>query len=123
MIFSDTLAAAGDVLEPGKAVLLNVEAEVDGENVKTRVRSVIALDAALGRTRSGLCIVADGSRLATADLLKHLGQGGATALKLRVRLPDEAREVELMLGANFDVTPRQAGALKALPGVLEVVAF
>jgi hypothetical protein len=31
--------------------------------------------------------------------------------------------VELMLGANFDVTPRQAGALKALPGVLEVVAF
>jgi hypothetical protein len=27
------------------------------------------------------------------------------------------------LGGNFDVTPRQAGALKALPGVLEVVTF
>ena len=36
-------------------------AEVDGENVKTRVRSVVALDAALGRTRAGLCIVADGA--------------------------------------------------------------
>jgi DNA polymerase III subunit alpha len=123
VIFADTLAAAGDVLEPGKAVLLNVEAEVDGENVKTRVRSAMALDAALGRTRAGLCIVADGSRFAPNDLLKHLGQGGATALKLRVRLTDSAREVELNLGANFDVTPRQAGALKALPGVLEVVAF
>ena len=86
VIFSDTLALAGDTLEPGKAVLLNVESEVDGENVKTRVRSVVALDQALGRTRSGLCIVADGSRLAPNDLLKHLGQGGATALKLRMRL-------------------------------------
>ena len=123
VIFSDTLALAGDTLEPGKAVLLNVESEVDGENVKTRVRSVVALDQALGRTRAGLCIVADGSRLAPNDLLKHLGQGGATALKLRMRLADSAREVELNLGTNFDVTPRQAGALKALPGVLEVVAF
>jgi hypothetical protein len=31
--------------------------------------------------------------------------------------------VEMNLGGNFDVTPRQAGALKALPGVLEVVTF
>jgi hypothetical protein len=38
-------------------------------------------------------------------------------------MPDEAREVELMLGGNFDVSPRQAGALKALPGVLGVEAF
>ncbi len=123
VVFSDTLALSGDVLEPGKAVLLNIEAEVDGENVKTRVRSAMALDAALGRTRAGLCIVADGSRFAPNDLLKHLGHGGATALKLRMKLADSAREVELNLGANFDVTPRQAGALKALPGVLEVVAF
>jgi DNA polymerase III subunit alpha len=122
VIFSDTLALSGDVLEPGKAVLLTVEAEVDGESVKTRVRSAVALDQALGRTRAGLCIVADGGRLAMPDLLKHLGRGGATALKLRMRL-EGAREVEMNLGGNFDVTPRQAGALKALPGVLEVVAF
>ena len=39
VIFSDTLALAGDALEPGKAVLLVVEAELDGENIKTRVKS------------------------------------------------------------------------------------
>ena len=122
VIFSDTLALAGDSLEPGKAVLLVVEAELDGENVKTRVKSVQDLDAALGRSRSGLCIVADG-RLSVESLVKTVGGGGATALKLRLRLADPAREVELNLGGNFDVTPRQAGALKALPGVLEVVAF
>jgi DNA polymerase III subunit alpha len=122
VIFSDTLALAGDNLEPGKAVLLNIEAEVDGENVKTRVRSVQALDAALGRTRAGLCIVADG-RLQFEQVTKTVGNGGGTALRLKLRLNDPAREVELNLGANFDVSPRQAGALKALPGVLEVVAF
>jgi len=122
VIFSDTLALAGDCLEPGKAVLLVVEAELDGENVKTRVKSVQDLDAALGRSRSGLCIVADG-RLSVEGLVKTIGGGGATALKLRLRLADPAREVELNLGGNFDVTPRQAGALKALPGVIEVVSF
>jgi DNA polymerase-3 subunit alpha len=122
VIFSDTLALAGDALEPGKAVLVEVEAEVDGENVKTRVKAVQDLDAALGRARSGLCIVAD-ARLSVEHLLKTVGDGGATVLRLKLRLGDPAREVEMNLGGNFDVTPRQAGALKALPGVLEVEAF
>jgi DNA polymerase-3 subunit alpha len=122
VIFSDTLALAGEALEPGKAVLLTVEAELDGENVKTRVKTVQDLDAALGRSRSGLCIVADG-RLSVEQMVKTVGDGGATVLKLRLRLGDPAREVELNLGGSFDVTPRQAGALKALPGVIEVVAF
>jgi len=55
--------------------------------------------------------------------MKHLSAGGATALRLRLRIPEAAREVELSLGENFDVSPKQAGALKALPGVLEVVGF
>ncbi len=103
-------------------MLLVVEAELDGENIKTRVKSAQDLDAALGRSRSGLCIVADG-RLSVESLVKTVSAGGATALTLRLRLADPAREVEVNLGGNFDVTPRQAGALKALPGVIEVVSF
>jgi DNA polymerase-3 subunit alpha len=123
VIFSDTLALAGDHLEPGTPVLLHLEAEVDGENIKTRVRAVQALDAALGRTRAGLCIVADG-RLQFEQFTKTIGKGGATAIRLKLRLNDPTpREVEVNLGQNFDVSPKQAGALKALPGVLEVVAF
>jgi hypothetical protein len=67
-----------------------------------------------------MCIVAD-ERLSSAALLKHLGRDGDVALKLRLRLGDPAREVELSLGTNFDISPKQAGALKALPGVLEIV--
>jgi DNA polymerase-3 subunit alpha len=119
VIFSDTLALAGEALEPGKAVLLNIEAELDGENVKTRVRTAQDLDAALGRTRSCLGIVADG-RLSVADLAKNVGRNGNVALKLHLRLDDAGREVEIYLGKNFEIPHRQAGALKALPGVLDV---
>jgi hypothetical protein len=87
------------------------------------VRAVQALDAALGRTRAGLCSVADG-RLQFEQFTKTIGKGGATAIRLKLRLNDPTpREVEVNLGQNFDVSPKQAGALKALPGVLEVVAF
>jgi DNA polymerase-3 subunit alpha len=119
VIFSDTLALAGEALEPGKAVLLNIEAELDGENVKTRVRTAQDLDAALGRTRSCYSILADG-QLSVADLAKNVGRDGNVAVKVRLRLEDAGREVEIILGRNFDISPRQAGALKALPGVLEV---
>jgi DNA polymerase-3 subunit alpha len=121
VIFSDTLSLAGDALEPGKAVLLNVEAELDGENVKARVRAAQDLDAALGRTRSCFSIVADG-RFSVADLAKNVGRDGSVSLMLHLRLSDAGREVEIFLGKNFDITPRQAGSLKALPGVLEVVS-
>ena len=47
-----------NALEPGKAVLLEIEAEADGESIKTRVRAATDLDRALGRAKSGLCIVA-----------------------------------------------------------------
>ena len=65
--------------------------------------------------------MADG-RLSVTDLAKNVGRDGGVALKLRLRLGDAGREVEITLGQNFEISPRQAGALKALPGVLEVVA-
>ena len=61
--------------------------------------------------------------LAIGDLVKTVKDGGTTALRLKLQLPDPSREVEMMLGGHFDVSPKQAGALKALPGVLEVEAF
>jgi DNA polymerase-3 subunit alpha len=121
VVFSDTLTLAGEALEPGKAVLLHIEAELDGEAIKTRVRAAQDLDAALGRSRNCLCIRAD-TRLVPATLMKHIGQNGDVALKLCLQLKDLAREVELTLGTNFDISPRQAGVLKALPGVLEVTS-
>ena len=44
--FSDTLAVSRDLLEPGKAVIARVEADVDGEEVRLRLQGVEELDKA-----------------------------------------------------------------------------
>jgi DNA polymerase III subunit alpha len=116
------LTAAGSFLEPGSAVLLQVECELEGDNVKTRVQSVQSLDQALGRARTGVRIVAE-SGSAVVDLFKKFSRDGNSTLKLCLRLEDAGREVEFTLGANFELAPRQLGELKAKPGVLNVEAF
>ncbi|MEP6826666.1 MAG: DNA polymerase III subunit alpha, partial [Aestuariivirga sp.] len=40
VVFSDTLAQVRDMLEPGKAVVIRVEAEVEGEDIKLRLQSL-----------------------------------------------------------------------------------
>jgi DNA polymerase III subunit alpha len=55
--FSDTLAQARDLLEPGKSVLARVEADVDGEEVRLRLQSVDILDDAAAQVARGLLIV------------------------------------------------------------------
>ncbi len=107
------------MLEPGKAVLLSVEAELDGDAVKTRVTSVASLDQVLGRESKGLQVVADGS-LALDEFFKLLKTDGSSLIQLKLKLLDTGREIEMSLGRRFELTPRSAGQLKSLPGVLAV---
>ncbi|MDX2266140.1 MAG: DNA polymerase III subunit alpha, partial [Hyphomicrobiales bacterium] len=119
VVFSDTLAAAGDLLEPGKAVIVVAEGELDGENVKVRAAAVQSLEKALGRESVGFEVRADAS-LSVDDFCKLLKRNGSSQIRLRLRLNDAGREVELFLGGGFDLSPKNAGALKSLPGVLDI---
>ncbi len=119
VIFSDTLSAAGDRLEPGKNVLINVEGEAEGETVKVRVQAVQSLDEVLGKNAKHIAITAT-ERLRMADLNKHLSREGNLEVKLVVQLSGQAKAVEFSLGSNFSVSARQLSALKTLPGVIRV---
>jgi DNA polymerase-3 subunit alpha len=120
VIFSDTLAAAGDRLSAGASVLLSVEAEAEGETIKTRVQSVAALDHALGRQAKPVRIVAhEGIRF--DDIVKHLGSDGASEVRLVLRLFEQGREVEFALGGGFALGAKQMSALKTVRGVIAVV--
>ena len=116
--FSDTLATTRDLLEPGKAVIVRVEADVEGEEVKLRLQGVEVLDKAAATMISGLTIfVRDAKPL--DSIAQRLANGGRAPVRL-VFLMDKGREVELALGNKFTITPQIKGAIKAIDGVVDV---
>jgi DNA polymerase III subunit alpha len=126
VIFSETLAAARSLLEPGTAVLLTVEGERDGEAMKLRAQAVHSLDAAASSVQKGWKVVLDADRLVQSGCrdLAQLGEKlkaggkGEIALSFLVR----GREVNITFPQRrFDVSPAQKGAIATLPGVLEVL--
>jgi DNA polymerase-3 subunit alpha len=123
VVFSEALAAARDLLQPGSAVLLDVEAEADGETVKVRANRILSLDKAAEARHAGMKIVVEGTR-ALASLAEQVGRkGGQGDLRLVLRLGDVAREVEFALPQGIDATPKQRSALKLVEGVAAVHAL
>jgi len=136
VIFSDTLAAAGDLLQSGTPVLLGIEAERDGETMKMRVQSVRGLNDAAAALETGLKLTVDQGLIASqrfkiADLKAGLRPGSQSSnrrggeVRLTMKLGGMAdvsgsREIEIILPGRYDVSPTQAGQLSTLPGVLEV---
>jgi DNA polymerase-3 subunit alpha len=116
--FSDTLAACRDLLEPGKAVIARVEADVEGDEVKLRLQGVELLDKAAAQMVTGLEIfVRDAS--AVDSIAARLKNGGRAPVRL-VMLMEKGREVHISLGSAFTVTPQIRGAIKAISGVIDV---
>ena len=79
--FSDTLAAARDLLEPGKAVIARVECDVDGEEIKLRLQGVEMLDKAAAAIVTGLTIfVRDAKPL--DSIAMRLSSGGKAPVRM-----------------------------------------
>ncbi len=123
VVFSEVLAASRALLEPGTAVLLDVEAEADGENVKVRVQKLASLDKAAEAHHAGMKIYVEDAR-ALAPLAEQVGlSGGQGQFRLVLRLDDLSREVEFVLPQGIDANPRQRSALKLVAGVATVSAL
>jgi len=118
IIFSDQLLQYRDLLEPGNAVVIRVEADVDGEDVRLRIHSVEPVDRTVQNITTGLTIyVAENVML--DSLVARLPQGGRAPVKMRVQIAKD-RQVELALGNRFNINPQIKAAIKTIPGVLAV---
>ena len=123
VLFSEALTASRPLLEPGTAVLLEVEAELDGETIKTRVHRLSSLDAAAAKRQAGMRIHLTDTR-ALKPLAEQVGQGsGQGQFRIVLRLDDIGREVEFVLPQGIDSTPKQRSALKLVGGVTAVNAL
>ena len=119
--FSDTLAAARDLLEPGKAVIARVECDVEGEEIKLRLQGVEVLDKAAAAIVQGLTIFVRDAK-ALDSIATRLGSGGRAPVRLILQ-QDMGREVIMSLGERFAVTPQIKRAIKAIPGIIDVHDF
>jgi DNA polymerase III subunit alpha len=118
VVFSDTLNAVRDLLEPGKAVIARVEADVDGEEIKLRLQGLEVLDQAAASIVQGIEIfVRDAKSL--DSIAKRLQPGGRAPARLTLML-EGGREVQIGLGTKFAITPQVKGAIKAIAGVVDV---
>ncbi|MFD0987259.1 DNA polymerase III subunit alpha [Methyloligella solikamskensis] len=129
VIFSEALSAGRPLLETGNVVLLDLEAELDGESgdtVKARINNVTSLEEAAAKLPQGLKVVVDGPEALSAlaeELSRQNGAGKRSTLRVVVRLDDLGREVEFELGQGINATPKRKSALSILDGVTEVEAL
>ncbi|MGD0026524.1 MAG: DNA polymerase III subunit alpha, partial [Xanthobacteraceae bacterium] len=126
VLFAEGLAQFRDLLEPGKALLLFLTAEVQAEEVRARIQSVEALDAAAARMQKGLRVflrneepIAGVARRleATQNGSGRNGPDQADGEVSVVLLLENGSEVEVKLPGRFKVSPQIAGAIKAVAGV------
>jgi DNA polymerase-3 subunit alpha len=136
VLFSEGLAQYREILEPGAAVLLQLGAELQGEDVRARVLHAEPLDDAAAKTQRGLRIflrdtrpldsiarrlqmpdAAGGGSTRGVSSKSAVGADGDVSLVLML---DLETEVEMRLPGRFKVSPQIAGAIKAVAGVVDV---
>ncbi|MFN0023267.1 MAG: DNA polymerase III subunit alpha [Parvularculaceae bacterium] len=137
-VFSEVLAAARDLLEPGSLVLLTANAEEREGEVRFACDGVRRLDTAAAQTISQIRIAISGGGAIEAvrrrlAAVKPAAAGEAGEVILSLTLGDQGggsgsgtgsgqggRQVDLLLKERAACTPAVRGALKAVAGVIDV---
>ncbi len=117
ILFQEGLNQYRDLLEKGAAVMLQLQANIDGEDVRARIISVEPLDDAASRIQKGLRVFLrnDDPLRSLSSHLKTKGDG-----EISLVLLTDGGEIEMRLPGKYQVGPQIAAALKAIPGIVSV---
>ncbi len=126
-VFSDTLEATRQFLEPGSAVVLTVEATLEGETLKLLARGAQPIDTVTADAgASGLMIHLEEPAVlpSIAALLTRVAEEGKVRSKGPVSFMifdrDRGARYQMSAGQDFPINPQVKGALRSLRGVIEV---
>ncbi|WP_181702872.1 DNA polymerase III subunit alpha [Chthonobacter albigriseus] len=119
VIFSEGLNHYRDLLDPGHSVILLVSAEDKPEGISVRIDTVEPLDQAASRLKHALRVFLRGDE-PIDSIARHLDPSGEGDVSLIVLGGAARGEVEVKLPGRYRVSPQLAGALRAVPGVVEV---
>ena len=120
MVFSDTLSAARELLEPGKLVLLTADVRSEEELIRLTVQSVQPLDEAVATAAAGLKIfLRDPAPVDSLKKLMERERRGRGRVNLVLDI-DRASEVEISLPGGWQISAATRAAIKAIPGIVDV---
>ena len=117
--FSEAVEQYGRVLQPGASVILNVEADERPDGISLRLMSAVPIDEAAQKAGKTLKIETSDAKclVAIKSQLKPGGNGRITFVVMR----DQGRKLyEVDIGANWQINPALAGAIKSFDGVVDV---
>ena len=125
VLFSEGLAQFRDQLEPGKAVLLALSAELQGDDVRARIQKRRVARRGGGEDCRRACACSCATSAAGERRQAAAGTSGrgkpapdkSDGEVSMVLILGEGTEVEVKLPGRFKVSPQIAGAIKAIPGV------
>jgi DNA polymerase-3 subunit alpha len=119
-VFAEQYAKAGELLDPGRAVLVEATVQRDDELVRLTAARIEALDERAARECAGFRVfLASDIALTALKGVVERERPGSGRLSLVVPL-DGAGEVEIALEGRYAVTAAARAALKAIPGVIDV---
>jgi DNA polymerase-3 subunit alpha len=119
ILFSEALAQYRDLLEPGKSLVITVQAEERPEGIGLRIQTAQSLEEKSVQMQKALRVfVRDSGPLKAVT--RHLNARGDGLVSFVVIKDDGKREIEVELTEKYRISPEIAAALKTAPGVLDV---
>jgi len=119
VLFSEALNHYRDILEPGKSVVITVQAEDRPEGVNLRIQTVQSLDEEASRMQKALRVyLRDPKPLSM--ITSQLTTRGEGQVSLIVIKDGGQGEVEVSLPDRYRLSPQIASAMRSVPGVVEV---
>ncbi|MEA1673860.1 DNA polymerase III subunit alpha [Nitrospirillum sp. BR 11163] len=118
-LFSEALAPAREHLEPGKAVLMTVDVQQNGEELRLTGSGVQLLEDEVAKVASGLRVTLKDQAPVEGlqTVLKRLPAGRG---KIHLMVEIDRLEVELVLPQAYQISSASRSALRSIPGVLDV---
>ncbi len=126
MMFSEALSASRELLESGEPVLIQAAARIEEGQLRLNGQSVRPLNEAAANAPTAIRVWIDD--LEPLGSLKTLVEDKATPRngqnadgRISLAIPDGDQEVIVRLKGKFICTPQIRQAMRAVPGVVEVV--
>ena len=121
MVFSELLFKSRDLLESGTPLLVSVDVQKKGDDIRLSANSIQALDEAAMEAVAGLKIfLRDVEALQSLSGVMH-EHGVRGRGRVSLVLDRDLREIEMDLPQGYQISAPMRSAIKSIAGVVDVV--